>query len=102
MTPAILIAYDTVHDRQNCRSRSAEYALKSNLDLFLASSVKIKRHIKIRSDANPFDPAYIDYFEKRNKRNKISPRDVGPDERYLPIFVTTHAHHVLISPASAI
>jgi RNA-directed DNA polymerase len=60
--------------------------VKSNLDLFLASSVKIKRHIKIRSDANPFDPTYTDYFEKRNKRNKISSRDVGPEERYLPIF----------------
>jgi RNA-directed DNA polymerase len=57
-----------------------------NLDLFPASSVKIKRHIKIKSDAHPFDPAYKDYFDKRANRNKISSRDVGPDERHLPIF----------------
>jgi RNA-directed DNA polymerase len=35
------------------------------LDLFEASSVPIKRHIKIRSDANPFDPQFKEYFEQR-------------------------------------
>lgn len=57
-----------------------------NLDLFLASSVKIKRHVKIRCEANPFDPTYKDYFEKRDNRNKVSTRDAGQEERYLPIF----------------
>jgi len=56
------------------------------LELLLASSVKIKRHIKIKGEANPFDSAYADYFEKRDKRNKISPRDAGQNERNLPIF----------------
>lgn len=58
----------------------------TNLDLFLASSVKIKRHVKIRNEANPFDPAYREYFEKRAKRSKISPRDAGKEERRIPIF----------------
>ncbi len=58
----------------------------TNLDLFLASSVKIKRHVKIRCEANPFDPTYKDYFEKRDKSNKISIRDAGQEERYLYIF----------------
>ncbi len=57
-----------------------------NLDLFSAMSIKIKRHIKIKGEANPFDPAFKEYFEKRDKRNKINPRDAGQDERYLPIF----------------
>jgi RNA-directed DNA polymerase len=57
-----------------------------NLDLFIATSVKIKRHVKILGDANPFDFAFKDYFEKREKRYKISPRDAGQDERHLPTF----------------
>lgn len=31
-----------------------------------ASDTKIKRHILIRDDANPFDPKWQDYFDKRN------------------------------------
>lgn len=33
--------------------------------LAYASDVKIKRHIKIRGQANPFDPQWEEYFEKR-------------------------------------
>lgn len=33
--------------------------------LTYASDVKIKRHIKIRGQANPFDPQWEEYFEKR-------------------------------------
>jgi RNA-directed DNA polymerase len=33
--------------------------------LLRASSTPIKRHIKIRTDANPYDPAYETYFEER-------------------------------------
>jgi RNA-directed DNA polymerase len=58
----------------------------TNLDLLLASSVKIKRHIKIIGEANPFDSVYFEYFEKRNKRNKINLRDAGQNERLLPTF----------------
>lgn len=35
------------------------------LELFNPSSVAIKRHIKIRGEANPFDPEFETYFEKR-------------------------------------
>ena len=35
------------------------------LELFNSSSVAIKRHIKIRGEANPFDPEFETYFEKR-------------------------------------
>ena len=57
-----------------------------NLDLVSASDVKIKRHIKIRSEATPFDPVYKEYFDKRDKRCKINSRDAGINERFLPIF----------------
>ncbi|HSH82321.1 MAG TPA: group II intron reverse transcriptase/maturase [Herpetosiphonaceae bacterium] len=33
--------------------------------LFDASSVRIKRHVKVKGEANPFDPAWEVYFEKR-------------------------------------
>jgi RNA-directed DNA polymerase len=33
--------------------------------LLLASCTPIQRHVKVRSDANPYDPAHETYFEKR-------------------------------------
>jgi RNA-directed DNA polymerase len=33
--------------------------------LFRAMTIPIKRHTKIRGDANPFDPGWADYFERR-------------------------------------
>src|SRR5437016_2310073 len=39
----------------------------SNIWLLRASSTPIKRHIKIQGDANPYDPAYEIYFEKREE-----------------------------------
>jgi len=38
---------------------------KRNLDLFKANSVAIKRHIKIRAEATPFDPNFWEYFQLR-------------------------------------
>ncbi len=44
------------------------------LELFNANSVAIKRHVKIRADANPFDPQFKEYFEKRkSKKVKAQP-----------------------------
>ena len=34
-------------------------------DLFLSSSVPIKRHVKVQGAANPYDPAWEAYFERR-------------------------------------
>jgi RNA-directed DNA polymerase len=35
------------------------------LSLYRTVSTKIERHIKVRGDANPYDPKYTQYFEKR-------------------------------------
>ena len=35
------------------------------LRLFRAMTISIKRHVKIRSTANPFDPAWASYFARR-------------------------------------
>ena len=37
----------------------------AHLDLFDAAAVRIRRHIKIRAEATPYDPTYSEYFEKR-------------------------------------
>lgn len=38
---------------------------RRTLELFQTSSVPIIRHIKIRAEANPYDPAYDEYFRQR-------------------------------------
>lgn len=40
------------------------------LNLFKAKSVPIQRHIKIRAEANPYNPEYKVYFEKRKLSNR--------------------------------
>lgn len=41
---------------------------RETITLVNASDTRIRRHIKIRSDANPYDPAWNDYFEQRKYR----------------------------------
>ncbi len=50
---------------------SAENKTEQYEDLFRASSVAVKRHIKIRAEATPYDPRFIEYFLKR-ERNSIN------------------------------
>lgn len=40
---------------------------KITTDLFYAAKMPIKRHIKIRGDANPFDPTFAEYLRQRDK-----------------------------------
>jgi RNA-directed DNA polymerase len=37
----------------------------SRVRLYRASSTPIKRHVKVQTEANPYDPAYEAYFEER-------------------------------------
>lgn len=41
---------------------------KQCLDLFTASQVPIRRHVKIKAQATPYDPEYKDYFLKRDQQ----------------------------------
>jgi len=36
--------------------------------LFRLSNTRIKRHVKIKNDANPYDPAWAEYFAKRDSK----------------------------------
>jgi len=46
--------------------RGSDPAQERQFVLFRASTLPIKRHTKVRSDANPFDPAWRDYFQRRS------------------------------------
>ncbi len=48
-------------------------------ELVRASSIHIIRHIKIRGDANPFDPHYRGYFGKRQHIKTYSPHKTPLD-----------------------
>lgn len=56
------------------------------LDLAKAEKVKIKRHLKIKGDANPYDPAFSDYFINRSRLRKYRSISTARDVRYLPTF----------------
>jgi len=51
-----------------------DYGRPGCLDLFRASSLPITRHIKVRADATPYDPAYRDYFTLRAQSRRVSKR----------------------------
>lgn len=51
--------------------------------LFRASQVKIKRHIKIKQDANPFDPNWETYFERREKDKLLRQGNGKKQAQYL-------------------
>jgi RNA-directed DNA polymerase len=38
-----------------------------NLDLFDIGQVKIKRHVKIKANATPYDPQFAEYFQQRKE-----------------------------------
>ena len=50
---------------------TGEFAL-----LAKAASVPIVRHIKIKADANPFDPKYHEYSSKLRAARRLERKDV--------------------------
>ena len=47
-----------------------------HLDLFRASSLSIRRHVKVRAEATAFDPAFQDYFRLRGPKDRLQHRIV--------------------------
>jgi RNA-directed DNA polymerase len=43
---------------------------KAFLDLFSAVRVPIRRHVKVKAEATPYDPQYTEYFLKRKGNKK--------------------------------
>jgi RNA-directed DNA polymerase len=57
---------------------------RSFKDLIKACRIRILRHVKIRAEANPFDPEYSDYFANRKSRNRNSQNSRFAEECGLP------------------
>lgn len=49
-----------------CRVEDPQTGKKSLITLYDPSRIPIRRHIKIRSDCNPYDPSWKPYLEKRD------------------------------------
>ncbi len=63
------------------------------LDLFTASSLPIRRHVKIRAEANPYDPQYAGYFlERKRRKDRLRAKDQE--------FFNLQPKHLPIHPAS--
>jgi len=58
------VFHATIRDKQG----KATY-----LDLLLACSVSITRHVKLRADATPYDPAFLEYFVRRQRARRVTP-----------------------------
>ena len=43
---------------------------KKPLYLKRASDMHIRRHIKVKAEANPFDPRFKEYFKEREKKTR--------------------------------
>ena len=53
--------------------------------LFRTQTVVIKRHVKVKGNANPYDPAWEMYFERRQEQKmqvRIKPRGGRPSSGY--------------------
>ncbi len=60
--------------------KNKEKKTSKTYELIRASSIPIMRHIKIRGDANPFDPNHTGYFGKRWHFKMYRPHRVPPDK----------------------
>jgi RNA-directed DNA polymerase len=67
--------------------------------LLSAAKTPIRRHVKIKSDANPFDPAWREYLELRVLLKRFGPEYVG--ERGSAAHAKTHQPVVITGSAPA-
>ena len=65
-----------------------------------ASDVRIQRHLKVKADANPFDPAWRQYFAMRHvAKRRVSTR-VGRRRAWLStVSQPAHPDSTVVSPA---
>jgi RNA-directed DNA polymerase len=64
-----------------------------HLRLFHAASVKIVRHVLVKSDLNPYDPCWAGYLKQRSERRSTLPMpSLGHFERLEPCELETLTH----------
>jgi hypothetical protein len=70
------------------KNKKGDYSF---LDLFTASQLPIRRHVKIRAEANPYDPQYAEYFSERERlKNK---RRIQDQVFFNPKLKGLHTNH---------
>ena len=52
------------------------------IQLFHAGTIPIRRHVKVRNTANPYDPAWAEYFLERRRRR------MAVEATHKPLFLT--------------
>ncbi len=72
------IFFATVYDKKRNE--------RINLNLFHAADVAIKRYIKIKAEATPYDPEYEAYFEQRKRLKRMANSYEDHPEKALPTF----------------
>jgi hypothetical protein len=65
--------YYTTQGNNNWVFFGQEYSKKQSLYLFSPTTVSIERHVKIKSEANPYDPTFAAYFSNRRRHGSSSP-----------------------------
>jgi len=58
------------------------------LSLCRAFDIPVRRHIKIKGEANPFDPKFRTYFEER----RFSKRGVFHKDQFIALSSIIHGH----------
>ncbi len=66
--------------------------MSTYVDLFVASSVTIKRHIKIKAEATTYARRFIDYFKKRE-------RQLGGSSLKNQNTIIFYRHKICLSPS---
>jgi RNA-directed DNA polymerase len=65
--------FQKIGNRSLVFATEKRYSRKTpQLFIFRAFHVKIKRHVKVQSEANPFDPAWDAYFEARKAKKVVA------------------------------
>lgn len=60
---------------------------KKYLDLIEAKKIPIKRHIKIKAEANPYNPDYTKYFSERLARSKGKARQMLLYKQHSMVYI---------------
>ena len=68
-----------VKDRYYARRDGRDWVFTDgSVTLFRMATIPIRRHVKIRGDANPYDPSDISYFAERQARRANQPLATPP------------------------
>ena len=63
-------------------TRTGRDGKKEVIDLLKAGRIRIVRHVKVRAEANPYDPVWLNYFAMRKQQKRY----FNSDRRFVEEF----------------